>query len=630
MADSARRRRPLTDLELEEWLASSRLDRAVLSRLLPLLRPVWTAVGAAVLLELLVVAANFARPWLVREALDHGLVPDAAGTLRVVPTVLACSIAGLLAAWALRFGLGAAARSLSARAALQVLADLRKRVFAHVQSLGVGYFDRSKTGRVISRIDRDVEALEPLVLQGPPELLSVLLRLLASAALLWWLSPLMLGALLVLMPPLLLATALFRHLTQRNQGRTAEARARFVSHLVETVNGVRVLQQTAQEPANRARYRRLLQTFSRWLRLNHLSAGWFAPLVGALSTVGTTLMLAVGAHEMALGRLSFGDVVAALFYVQLFLGPLQELTDLFDKYGAGSVAAQRIFLLLDTPPEIQDPVSPVVPDAIRGEVRFEQVDFAYTGGSPVLRGLNLHVAAGERLAIVGRTGHGKSTLVQLLARFYDVNAGSVRLDGVDVRHLSQDGLRRHIGIVLQDNVLFDGSVADNLRLVRPGAEDAVLQEAARALGVHQLIERLPLGYDTPVGVLGARLSHGQRQLVCLVRAYLSDPAVLVLDEATSAVDVQTERRIQEALQRLMRGRTSIAIAHRLSTVRDAHRIAVIEEGQVVELGRHDELMARGGLYAALAAAGQLPTQGQTCPGDADDSPAPRWEPAGRP
>lgn len=309
----------------------------------------------------------------------------------------------------------------------------------------------------------------------------------------------------------------------------------------------------------------------------------------------------VGGYGLAEGSVTVGQVGESLFYVMLFLGPLQELTDLFERYATGSASAQRIFLLLDTAPQILDPQVPVALPRARGEVRFEQVRFAYErqAPTPVIDGLDLHIRAGEVLALVGPSGHGKSTLVQLLTRFYDVDGGAVKLDGIDVRQLSQQQLRRHVGVVLQDNVLFAGSILDNLRLAAPGADDATLIAAARELGADEVLERLPHQYATQVGALGAHLSHGQRQLVCLVRAYLADPAVLVLDEATSAVDVHTERRIQRALRRLCEGRTAIIIAHRLATIREADRIVVIGQGRLVEQGPHAQLLARGGAYAAL-------------------------------
>lgn len=381
----------------------------------------------------------------------------------------------------------------------------------------------------------------------------------------------------------------------------AEARSRFTAHLVESVSGVRLIQQMVREKQNWDRYSWLVRDFSWALVSGNIKTGWFAPFTALLTTTGMAIMLVVGARGMALGEITAGQLAQSLFFVFQFLGPLQELNDLFERYANGLACAQRIFLTLDTKPDIVDADDAIDLPAVHGDVGFHNVRFAYDPRrpEPVIRELDLHIQAGEVLAIVGPTGHGKSTLVQLLTRFYDANGGAVTIDGHDVRRLSQRSLRRHVGVVLQDNVLFGGTILDNLRLARPDATDADLIDAASDLGADEVLESLPLAYHTQVGPMGSHLSLGQRQLVCLVRAYIADPAVLVLDEATSAVDVHTERRIQRALRRLCEGRTSIIIAHRLATIRDADRIAVIRQGRVVEIGSHQTLINAGGAYAGL-------------------------------
>ncbi|WP_455928275.1 ABC transporter ATP-binding protein [Pseudomonas capeferrum] len=590
----------LSDIEIEEMLAKKALDRSMFKRLLPLLRPIRRSIVAVIGIELLLVFTVFLRPWFVRELLDRGLIQQADHWLLDERLVLWLGL-GLAASWLVRFLLAGVSQFVAGSAAIRVLNALRVQVFAHVQGLSVSYFDQTRAGRIISRVDRDVDALEPLVIQGPPELLGAVLRCGLASVMLWRIDPRFFLSLAATVPLLVLATWSFKRISQRNWARVAENRSRFTAHLVESVSGARMLQQCAQEATNLRRYRGLLDDFNHALIRGSLRSGWFAPFTALLSSAGIALLLLVGGYGLAAGEVSVGQMAESLFYVFLFLGPLQELSDLFERYATGSASAQRIFLLLDTQAQITDSVAPRHLGRARGEVRFEKVDFSYvpSAQAPVIDGLDLHIPAGEVLAIVGPSGHGKSTLVQLLTRFYEVQSGAVRLDGIDVRELGQHALRRNVGVVLQDNVLFSGSILDNLRLAAPLADDATLIAAARELGADEVLERLPHQYHTEVGPLGAHLSHGQRQLVCLVRAYLADPAVLVLDEATSAVDIHTERRIQRALRRLCLGRTAIIIAHRLATIRDADRIAVVRHGRVVELGAHDALIERGGAYAAL-------------------------------
>lgn len=585
------------DLQIEENLAKTSIHRGMLSRLIPLIYPIRYLILALIAVEILQVLSIFVRPWAVKYILDHGF-QKVAGNMVLHQSIILTALCILAVSWICRFALASVSKYLSGRAALRVINDLRRRLFQHIQSLNIGYFDRTKAGRIISRADRDVETLEPVLIQGPPELLSAILRCGLASVLLWHIYPPFFWCLFATLPILFGMTAIFKKSSQKHWGRVAEERSRFTAHLVETVNGAKIIQQLNYTDTNQSRYQDLLKDFNDSIIYGSKRTSWFAPFTGLLSTLATAGFIVIGSYAYSDGIISIGQFAESIFYVFLFLAPLQELTDLFERYANGAACAQRIFLLLDTQSAIQEQSNAVKLEQLNGHIRFQAVDFAYTH-KPVLQNFNLDIEAGTVVAIVGPTGHGKSTIVQLLTRFYEPQQGSIFLDRYPLQDIHLNSLRKHVSIVLQDNVLFSGTILDNLRLVRPNISDQELCQAIEDLGADEILQQLPQGYFTEVGTLGKNLSHGQRQLVCLVRAYLVDPKVLILDEATSAIDIYTEQKIQYALRRLCQNRTCIVIAHRLSTIQEADKIVVIENGTVVEQGSHQQLMQTETAYFHL-------------------------------
>lgn len=594
----------MSELEHEQTAAEKRLDRQVLARLFALLRPHRGRLSIVLSCEIIMVLTIAIRPWFFGQVLDNGFDLGLGGAVLDVDfSVVGWMATGLACTWLLRFGCEAVSSVNAGNLAITLMADLRQRIADHVHRLSVGYFDRTRVGRVVARADRDVESLEPLLVYGLPQIAATSLRFVTACVLLSLLAPTLMVWLLLVIPLLAMAMWLFKRVGTSLWGRIAESKGRVTAHLVESIQGVAVLQQSVAEQRNRQRYAEELYELDRRVIGGGFGWAWFPPFTFVLFTGGLAMVLWQGGTQVATGALTIGQLTQCLFYVFLFLGPLMEIGDLFERSTTAGAAAQRIFLLLDTPSTVRDREDAITLDSVSGELVLDDVHFSYRSDTPsVFAGLSLTIPAGQTCAVVGPTGHGKSTLAQLLGRFYDVNEGAVRLDQRDIRTVTQASLRRHVAIVPQDNVLFSGTILDNLRVANPDSTDEQLIAACQELGADHVLERLPAGYATAVGSEGSGLSHGCRQLVCLVRAYVANPAVLILDEATSAIDLFTERRLQLALQRLVRGRTAVIIAHRLNTIRDADRILVMQDGQIVEDGPHERLMDAKGKYFDLYSA----------------------------
>jgi ATP-binding cassette subfamily B protein len=481
----------------------------------------------------------------------------------------------------------------------RILADLRNKLFGHLQHLSLGFFERNRAGVIISRLTNDVEALDQLVTDGVTSLVQNTLTLVGTAILLFILDWRLALATLAVIPLMSVATVIFRVRSTRAYRAVRERLGLLTATLAEDIAGMRMVQAFTREDQNIENFRTVAERYRESNMQTVVLNGWYFPFVDLLSSIALAVVLGYGGHLYFQGSLTLGTLFAFMLYVQNFFDPVQQLSQLYNTFLSATAALDKIMDVLDEDPTVLDAPKAIELPEVQGRVDFEDVRFSYGTGPEVLHGLTLDVLPGTTVALVGHTGAGKSTIAKLLARFYDPTAGRITIDGYDLRDVTQSSLRRQLGIVPQEGFLFAGTVTENIAFGRPDASPEDVVSAAQAVGAHEFIMRLEDGYETQLQERGTRLSLGQRQLVALARALLADPRILILDEATSSVDIGTERKIEQALRLLLAGRTAFIIAHRLSTIRDADLIVVLEHGQIVELGSHDELMERRGLYTSL-------------------------------
>ena len=579
--------------ELKGWRAFLHLASELkLSRLARLAYPYRRRAAFSIVAMVAVTLSGLAVPYLLKVAIDSGIIAKDLDVLTwVIVAFVAVSLVNLGASYLQTY--------LTSWVGSHIIFDLRRQLFAHLQKLSLDFFSRQKTGWIVSRLTNDIDALDQLVTDGVTSLVTNSLMFIGSIVFLFILDWRLALAIFCVMPFLLIATLMFRSRSAVAYAQVRNKIGDVSAHLQESISGVKVLKAFRREQSD---YDRLAVANAAYRDANMrtvVQSGVYFPFVELISACAVVIVIWYGGALVAGNAIEVGVLVGFIGYLNSFFDPLQQLSQLYNTFQASMAAVQKIYKVLDTDPDMLDAPDAVDLPDVHGSVELKDVTFGYDADKPVLRDIELTIPAGKTVALVGATGAGKSTVIKLLARFYDPDAGAVLIDGYDLRKVTQHSLREQLAVVPQEAFLFSGSVLDNIRFARPSAGDDEVKRVARIVGVHDFVEGLPDGYATEVQEGGSALSTGQRQLISFARALLADPRILILDEATSSVDAESERRIERAMEVLFSGRTSIIVAHRLSTVRYAAEIVVVDGGRIVERGTHDELVAAEGRYAGL-------------------------------